>query len=95
MSIYLSARRFSRFDHGPYHRFSSTRCEQHVEDCGSSATTGYTSEYSPVAATPLAEAYDADLIDGDDIDQIDSENSLDCSLYIGERSVPLSLESST
>lgn len=93
MSICPSVGYFSRCDCGTCHRFSSTRCEIHVEDCGSSATNGYTSEYSPAAGTSLAEVYDADLIDGDDIDQIDSENTLDCSLFIGECSVSLRLDS--
>ena len=38
----------------------------------------------PKASTPLDAQYDAMLIDGDDLDVIDSEFSVDCTLYLGE-----------
>lgn len=62
-------------------------CTSPVENCGDSTTEdGYTDSYSPETATDLSEVYDADLLEGDDTDYLDSSTSLDCSLYLGELS---------
>lgn len=55
-----------------------------MENCGSSATAGYTSDYSPEALESLDEIYDSELISGDDTNMIDSDNSMNCSLYMGK-----------
>lgn len=59
------------------------RCAGFVDECGTSATDGYTEDYVPSAGTSLAVVYESDLIVGEDTDQIGTLNSLDCSLYIG------------
>lgn len=56
-----------------------------MEACGDSPETGYATDYVPILTTSLDEQYDADLIDGDDTNFIDSKTaSVDCSLYMGE-----------
>ena len=59
-------------------------CNYKVEACGDNPQIGYTTDYVPEASIPLDEQYDAALIEGDDIDIIDSDFSLDCTLYLGE-----------
>ncbi|CAM9684213.1 unnamed protein product, partial [Scytosiphon promiscuus] len=64
--------------------FVENRCHSSVEDCYSSIgpLDGFTDDYDPFY--PLPAAYiDTDLIDGDDLDQIDIKDSMDCSFYMG------------
>lgn len=63
-------------------------CDDHVEACGDSAEVGYEMDlYTPEAHESLAEAYETTLIEGDDVDQIDGNSSVDCSLYYGKRTM--------
>lgn len=55
-----------------------------VEACGETPDVGYTNNHVPEPSIPLDEQYDATLIDGDDLDFIDSRSSVNCTLYLGE-----------
>ena len=55
-----------------------------MEACGDNPDVGYTDNHIPEVSTPLDEQYDATFIDGDDIDIIDSDFSVDCTLLLGE-----------
>lgn len=56
-----------------------------MEACGNNPDIGYTTMHVPEPSIPLDDQYDAMLIDGNDLDIIDSRNfSLDCTLYLGE-----------
>lgn len=52
--------------------------------CGDNPEYGYTSAYAPEASSSLDEPYDATLITGDNVDLLDTDFSMDCSLYLGE-----------
>lgn len=56
-----------------------------MEACGDNPEDGFTSDYVPTLTTGLDDAYDAELIAGDDTDFIDTRSSVNCSLYMGER----------
>ncbi|CAM9272910.1 unnamed protein product, partial [Ectocarpus fasciculatus] len=59
-------------------------CHEYVDACGSSATAGYTDDYTAaVVDHSLDEPYDTDLIAGDDNDAEDTLSSMDCSYYVG------------
>ena len=60
------------------------RCSRKVDACGTSPERGYTDDYVPSRTTSLDEQYDTDLIKGNDTDFIDTMNSVDCSLFMGE-----------
>lgn len=55
-----------------------------MEHCGDSSEDGTTASYTPTKAFDLSEVYDAELIEGNDSDYINSTFSLDCRLYLGE-----------
>lgn len=63
-------------------------CSDKVEACGDGAEIGYTEDHVPVASEPLHEVYDAMLIEGDDVDIIDSDFTVNCTLYLGESCLP-------
>ena len=56
-----------------------------MEACGDSPVVGYTADYVPEPSVSLDAQYDAELIDGIDVDIIDSDFTVDCTLYLGER----------
>lgn len=62
----------------------SHSCAIFVEACGADAEVGYTTSYTPVAATSLADPYESDLIAGVDTEKIGSDEYVNCSLYVGE-----------
>lgn len=62
----------------------SVRCSDKLDTCGSGAENGFTTEYVPVAATPMYEMYDTAFLDGNDTDYISSDYSVDCSDYLGQ-----------
>ena len=55
-----------------------------MEACGTNPEVGYTEDYVPEVSVSLHAQYDAELIDGIDIDIIDSDFSVDCTLLLGE-----------
>ena len=65
-----------------------------MEACGDAAEIGYSEDHVPVASESLDEVYDAMLIEGDDVDLIDSRVTINCTLYLGERSVLFSTAAS-
>lgn len=56
-----------------------------MEACGDNPVKGYTAAYVPEASLPLDDQYDTMLISGNDSLVIDSNFSMDCTLYLGER----------
>eukprot|EP00752_Nemacystus_decipiens_P007320 g6549.t3 len=58
-------------------------CNDQVEPCGESAELGYSDEHVPEASTSLHDQYDAMLIEGEDVDYIESNFSVNCTLYLG------------
>ena len=56
-----------------------------MEACGDNPEDGFTSGYVPALTSGLDDAYDTVLITGDDTDFIDTRSSVNCSLYMGER----------
>ncbi|CAM9423371.1 unnamed protein product, partial [Hapterophycus canaliculatus] len=63
---------------------SGATCSERIEACGDDAEVGYTSDHVPVVSTPLDEPYDTQFIEGDDVDLIGTETSVNCTLYLGE-----------
>ncbi|CAM9921460.1 unnamed protein product, partial [Hapterophycus canaliculatus] len=62
---------------------SGVTCHERVDVCGDDAELGYTEDHVPVESSPLDEQYDAELIEGDDVDIIDSDFTVNCTLYLG------------
>ncbi|CAM9290192.1 unnamed protein product, partial [Ascophyllum nodosum] len=56
-------------------------CSTKVEPCDEDAVDGYTADYVPVSYPPLAIAFDAGFIEGNDTLHIGSKDSVDCALY--------------
>lgn len=65
------------------HGNNNNSCADRVEACGDDAELGYTEDHVPVVSTPLDEQYDTEFIDGDDVEIIDSDFTVNCTLYLG------------
>ena len=63
------------------------RCNEKVEACDDDAVAGYTDSYEPEALPTLDEAYESQLIVGNDTTHIGSNDSVNCTLYLGSSSV--------
>lgn len=59
-------------------------CSEKVEACGDNPVAGYTEDYVPEASASLDAQYDAELVPGDDLEFIDSNFSVNCTLYLGK-----------
>ncbi|CAM9808747.1 unnamed protein product [Ascophyllum nodosum] len=62
-------------------------CNDKVEACDDDAEEGYTDSYVPEALPTLHEVYDSQLIEGNDTTYIGSNDSVNCTLYLGSSSV--------
>ncbi|CAM9684281.1 unnamed protein product [Scytosiphon promiscuus] len=58
-------------------------CAENVEACEDDAEIGYTDDHVPVVSTALDEPYDTEFIEGDDVDLLGTEISVNCTLLLG------------
>lgn len=63
---------------------STISCNDMTEACGDNPDVGYTANHVPEASVPLDDMYETALIDGDDVDVLGSDFSVNCTLYLGE-----------
>ncbi|CAM9687361.1 unnamed protein product [Ectocarpus fasciculatus] len=67
---------------------SGMTCSDKVDACGDDPVAGYTENLVPTETTSLDVMYDALLIEGLDTDIIDSNFTVNCTLYLGEETTP-------
>ncbi|CAM9215125.1 unnamed protein product, partial [Ectocarpus sp. 6 AP-2014] len=64
-------------------RYNHNRCSEKVDACGDDPVAGYAADLVPAETALRDEMYDALLIEGLDTDIIDSNFTVNCTLYLG------------
>lgn len=59
------------------------RCNELVEACDADAEAGYTDDYTPGLGLIVTEQYETSMLEGPDVDYINSTTSTECSLFYG------------